>query len=142
MPSDIEEVTLSVTDVSGAKIEETALPGVEEVFELPISSLSDSSVDSDELPHTSIVAESPLSINVSQQPMILNREENMYYSYGSSRSEPSDSDSKDLSADDVYSHASSNREESLMFRDRRSRNVSTGLNYKKISYNYVRCFKV
>ncbi|MBU94817.1 MAG: hypothetical protein CL669_04410 [Balneola sp.] len=138
MPSDIEEVTLSVVDASGIDVGDAELPGVEEVFEIPISYLSDSSADSDGQLHASIVAEPPLSISVSQRPMVLNKDENMYYSYGSSRSEPSDSDSKDLSADDVYSHASSNREESLMFRDRKSRNVSTGLNYKKISYNYVR----
>jgi hypothetical protein len=55
----------------------------------------------------------------------------------SSRSEPSDSDSDDLSASDVYSYPSSNREQSLQYMDRDT-GVVPSLRYKKLSFNYIR----
>ena len=141
MPSDIEEVTIEIQDTSGNANQPSEIIGVpplEEVYELSVSEDDTNSDNSNDIyPHTENVVE-PSGVDISSLPMSLHGNDAMYYSYGSSRSEPSDSDSKDLSASDVYSYASSNREESLMYRNRKSRKVATGLNYKKISYNYVR----
>ena len=70
MPSDIEEVTLSVVDASGVDVGDAELP-YEEVFEI-LFYLSDFSGDSDgQL--CLYCGRPPLSISVSWRPMVLNK---------------------------------------------------------------------
>jgi len=59
---------------------------------------------------------------------------------GSRSESPSDSDDSDLSASDVYSDPSSERELRLQYRDRITGRVSNVQSKKKLSYSYVRRF--